>query len=232
MPSFRSRRLLLVLLALPVLFLFLLYINSSGTVSDLFSTDARPSKLPDEIFGLLHFVISPDEAGRVINAAGDGARGVALDNDPAVQLEDAVAPDKPVAMGWYALGSIAKAGGRGGSESESVSRGWEERLRALQEYPLVVFSKVRPSLRASRLRSARTLTDSTRSIRRRIARELFPGRCLALELSSRFVPASFMLCRYSRRAKRLLETYDLSPPPKIIEVDLRGTAVGFRPGFC
>ncbi|KAJ6629451.1 glutaredoxin [Mycena sp. CBHHK59/15] len=29
-------------------------------------------------------------------------------------------------------------------------------------------------------------------------------------------------CPYSQRAKALLSTYDLSPPPKIIEVDLRG----------
>ncbi|KAG9316754.1 hypothetical protein JVU11DRAFT_2815 [Chiua virens] len=30
--------------------------------------------------------------------------------------------------------------------------------------------------------------------------------------------------RYSKRAKKLLETYNLSPPPKIIEVDLRADA--------
>lgn len=41
-----------------------------------------------------------------------------------------------------------------------------------------------------------------------------------------------MLHRYSKRAKRLLDMYDLSPAPKIIEVDLRGTPVGFWPGFC
>ncbi|KAJ7141227.1 thioredoxin-like protein [Mycena epipterygia] len=29
-------------------------------------------------------------------------------------------------------------------------------------------------------------------------------------------------CPYSKRAKDLLATYDLSPPPKVIEVDLRG----------
>jgi len=172
MPSFRQRRLLLVILAIPVLFLFLLFLNSRRIIADVFSTDAQPSKLPDEIFGLLHFVTSPDESGRVISEPG--ARGVALDNDSAVQLEDAVAPDKPVAMAWYALGSIAKADefrAREGSESEPVSGGWEERLEALQEYPLVVFSK--------------------------------------------------SYCPYSRRAKKLLETYDLSPAPKIIEVDWR-----------
>lgn len=31
-------------------------------------------------------------------------------------------------------------------------------------------------------------------------------------------------CRYSRKAKDILARYDLSPPPKIIEVDLRGTS--------
>ncbi|KIK46706.1 hypothetical protein CY34DRAFT_42285, partial [Suillus luteus UH-Slu-Lm8-n1] len=30
-----------------------------------------------------------------------------------------------------------------------------------------------------------------------------------------------VLCRFSTKAKKLLETYNLSPPPKIIEVDLR-----------
>ncbi|KAG1890086.1 hypothetical protein F4604DRAFT_1708462 [Suillus subluteus] len=29
-------------------------------------------------------------------------------------------------------------------------------------------------------------------------------------------------CPFSRKAKKLLESYNLSPPPKIIEVDLRG----------
>lgn len=38
--------------------------------------------------------------------------------------------------------------------------------------------------------------------------------------------------RYSKRAKRLLETYDLTPPPKIIEVDLRGVSVGFQPALA
>lgn len=38
--------------------------------------------------------------------------------------------------------------------------------------------------------------------------------------------------RYSKRAKKLLETYDLSPAPKIIEVDLRGASVGFKHVFA
>ncbi|KAJ7623587.1 thioredoxin-like protein [Roridomyces roridus] len=32
-------------------------------------------------------------------------------------------------------------------------------------------------------------------------------------------------CPYSKRAKALLATYDLSPPPKVIEVDLRDDAI-------
>ncbi|KAF8557638.1 thioredoxin-like protein [Imleria badia] len=36
-----------------------------------------------------------------------------------------------------------------------------------------------------------------------------------------FSKVLYHYARYSKRAKRLLETYDLSPPPKIIEVDLR-----------
>jgi len=43
---------------------------------------------------------------------------------------------------------------------------------------------------------------------------------------------SRLVHRYSKRAKRLLDMYDLSPAPKIIEVDLRGSSVGFWPGFC
>lgn len=146
----RPRRLLLTLLALPALFLFLFFLNTRSTnIYDLFSTTAQPSKLPDEIFGLLHFVTSPEEAGRVVIAARDatldGGRGAALEND---RPAGAVAPDKPISMAWYALGSIAKAGEfrRG---FESAGGGWEERLKVLrQEYPLVVFSKVRSSLRA------------------------------------------------------------------------------------
>jgi len=177
MPSSRPRRLFLVLLSIPVLFLFLLYLGSSGSrrvISDLFSTSAHPSKLPDEIFGLLHFVTSPDEAGRVFNTMDDPTRDAA--EEVVVQPGDALTAEKPVEMAWYALGSIAKTAqrtrGPKGLGRSLASGGWDERLKVLQEeYPLVVFSK--------------------------------------------------SYCPYSKRAKRLLETYDLSPPPKIIEVDLR-----------
>ncbi|KAF9073483.1 thioredoxin-like protein [Rhodocollybia butyracea] len=35
-------------------------------------------------------------------------------------------------------------------------------------------------------------------------------------------------CPYSRKAKQLLETYQLSPPPKIIEVDLRDDSASLK----
>ncbi|KAJ7760989.1 thioredoxin-like protein [Mycena metata] len=46
------------------------------------------------------------------------------------------------------------------------------------------------------------------------------------ELNERYplVVFSKTYCPYSRRAKALLASYDLSPPPKIIEVDLRDDA--------
>ena len=145
MPSPRPRRLFLFLLSLPVLFLLFLFLGSP-TISDLFSTTAQPPQLPGEIFGLLHFVTSPDEAGRVIGTvdpAPDGAGQVALENG--VQLGGAVAPDKPVSLAWYALGSIAKTG-TFRMRGKSANGEWEERLRVLrEEYPLVVFSKVCPS---------------------------------------------------------------------------------------
>ncbi|KAG6375501.1 pre-mRNA splicing factor component-domain-containing protein [Boletus reticuloceps] len=157
--------------------------------------DVQPSRLPDEIFGLLHFVTSPAEAGRVISATGDshsaqdsaGNVAHALESD--VQPGGAVVPDKPVAMAWYALGSITNAGGipvsgRAPGRFAGWPGGWEERLKVLrEEYPLVVFSKVRPMI-------------------------------------------SMLL--YSKRAKKLLETYDLSPAPKVIEVDLRADSTHIK----
>ncbi|TFK54542.1 thioredoxin-like protein [Heliocybe sulcata] len=46
------------------------------------------------------------------------------------------------------------------------------------------------------------------------------------ELADRYpiVVFSKTYCPFSKRAKALLETYKLSPPPKIIEVDLRSDA--------
>lgn len=146
----RPRRLLFVLLSLPVLFLLFLYLSSR---SELFSTTTEPSNLPNELFGLLHFVTSPDEAGRVIHAVGDpnhdahdnaGSENVALERE-----NEAIAPDQPVPIAWYALGSFAKTSPfrmRGKGSSAHDDEGWGERLRTLREqYPLVVFSKASTS---------------------------------------------------------------------------------------
>jgi len=184
MPFPRSRRLFFALLAIPVL--FLLYLGLPA----LFPTSVQPSGLPDEIFGLLHFVTSPDEAGRVISAIGDTPSAQdssetvvhALEND--VQLGEAVAPDKPIAMAWYALGAITRAGnlpasGRARGRFAGGPGEWEARLKVMrEEYPLVVFSK--------------------------------------------------SYCPYSKRAKKLLETYDLLPAPKVIEVDLRADSAHIK----
>jgi len=43
-----------------------------------------------------------------------------------------------------------------------------------------------------------------------------------LQTSSPLVVFSKSYCPYSRRAKNLIQTYALDPPPRIIEVDLRG----------
>lgn len=142
----RPRRLFLAVLSLPVLFLLLLYLGSPTsrrTLSDLFATHGQPSKLPDEIFGLLHFVTSPDEADRLLGGADDRTHN---DDDAIAHLGGAVAPDKPVAMAWYALGSTAKAGlDHLGTRAaaRSARAAWDQRLKTLrEEYPLVVFSKV------------------------------------------------------------------------------------------
>ncbi|KAF9653965.1 thioredoxin-like protein, partial [Thelephora ganbajun] len=42
-----------------------------------------------------------------------------------------------------------------------------------------------------------------------------------LETNSPLVVFSKSYCPYSRRAKSLIQTYALDPPPKIVEVDLR-----------
>lgn len=74
--------------------------------------------------------------------------------DSALDGTGEVAPDKSVAMAWYARGSIARAGELRGARGESASRGWESKLKVLrEEYPLVVFSKVRPRTRLERART-------------------------------------------------------------------------------
>ncbi|KAF9227204.1 glutaredoxin, partial [Gyrodon lividus] len=47
-------------------------------------------------------------------------------------------------------------------------------------------------------------------------------RMKALREQHPLVVFSKSYCPYSKRAKKLLESYNVSPPPKIIEVDLRG----------
>ncbi|KIJ67773.1 hypothetical protein HYDPIDRAFT_107264 [Hydnomerulius pinastri MD-312] len=175
MPSIRPRRFFLLILTLPFLFLTLLYVGSPTsrrTISVFLSTSAPDeTKLPDEIFGLLHFVTAPEEEGRVIKVAGEPQDIGAGGDDWAQTLGAPVAPEKQIEMAWYALGSIAKTG-RGRGRGGATGGGWAERMKLLrEEYPLVVFSK--------------------------------------------------SYCPYSRRAKKLLESYKLSPPPKVIEVDLR-----------
>ncbi|KAG9316755.1 hypothetical protein JVU11DRAFT_2816 [Chiua virens] len=70
MPS-HPRRLFLVILAIPVLFLVFLYLAGTHRPISNFFTTSPSTKLPDEIFGLLHFVTSPDESARVVRAPGD-----------------------------------------------------------------------------------------------------------------------------------------------------------------
>ncbi|KIK98487.1 hypothetical protein PAXRUDRAFT_823847 [Paxillus rubicundulus Ve08.2h10] len=182
MPTLRPRRLIL-LLTLPFLFFAFLYLGSPGrhrTLSVFLSTSAPDeAKLPDEIFGLLHFVTAPEEAGRVLRVAGEPQDDIGNTGDSGWDggLSSGgamVVPAKPVEMAWYALGSIAKTQerGRGTGQGRSTGGGWEDRINRLTEqHPLVVFSK--------------------------------------------------SYCPYSKRAKKLLENYKLSPAPTIIEVDLR-----------
>lgn len=228
MPS--PRRLFFALLSIPVLFLFLLFLYSHPTISDLFSTTAHSSKLPEEIFGLLHFVTSPDEAGRLViapaNPARDGTRtsNVALDNE--TQLEDVVAPEKPVGMAWYALGSITRASAHRRKGQEKSANEWQQRLRVLrEEYPIVVFSKVRQTdLYVSRSTLDTDDTYLLVRIHRRVPISRIARKSSRLIRNSGF-DQQCLTARYSKRAKRLLEIYDLSPAPKIIEVDLRGATV-------
>ena len=132
-------RLLLALLALPVLFLLFLYLGSYTAFSDLLATTGA-AQLPDEIFGLIHFVTSPDEADRIIFAPTHNSAA-----DVAEQLGGTIVPEKPVEVTWYAVGSITKATEHTRRKGPAnPAGGWEDRLRVLRdEYPLVVFSKVR-----------------------------------------------------------------------------------------
>ncbi|KAF9237578.1 hypothetical protein BU15DRAFT_75945 [Melanogaster broomeanus] len=137
MPVLRPRRFLLLLITLPFLFLTLLYIGSPSsrrTLSVFLSTNAPDdTTLPDEIFGLLHFVTAPEEAGRVLRVAGEP-------EDNAAGSGGGSGWDGALALG----GGTVYAGTRPGKgPGEDGRRGWEDRMEVLREqYPVVVFSKV------------------------------------------------------------------------------------------
>jgi len=98
----------------PVLFLLFLPVHPSLIYSP--RLPSRPNSPTRSLF-----VMSPNEAGCVVSAEGD----------PTLDGVGEVAPDKPVAMAWYAHGSIARAG-----ELR------ESKLKVLQEeYPLAPPSK-------------------------------------------------------------------------------------------
>lgn len=94
---------------------------------------------------------------------------------------------------------------------------WKKELQRLNEdFPVVVFSKVSDigvdnnSFVSLPLRlTARMYSTLERLDEPRVLLTLF-----TLDLD-----------RYSRKAKQLLQAYELSPPPKIIEVDLRGVII-------
>ncbi|KIJ18581.1 hypothetical protein PAXINDRAFT_97362, partial [Paxillus involutus ATCC 200175] len=152
----RPRRLILLLLTLPFLFFAFLYLSSPDRALSVFLSTSAPdeTKLPDEIFGLLHFVTAPEEAGRVLRVAGEPQDDIGSTGDSGWDGSlssggATVVPAKPVEMAWYALGSIAKMQerGRGRGQGRSTGGGWEDRINMLREqHPLVVFSKVRTPL--------------------------------------------------------------------------------------
>lgn len=125
------------------------------------SSDDAP--LPDEIFGLLWFLVAPEESSRtIVTEVHDESK--VTDERTGIVLGGPVNPAEPIDIAWYALGSIAVHGVRdsapldgGGALLRPGSAkwrwdkvpvrdkgGWEERMRVLRdEYPLVVISKVR-----------------------------------------------------------------------------------------
>jgi hypothetical protein len=105
-----------------------------------------------------------------------------------------VVSDKPIEMASYAGGD--------------VNVNWEEEKKALNEkHPVVVFSKVRG------LRCSLIYWCETNGV------DVLP----VSDWEEYNVNDSLsFFYRYSKKAKALIEKYDLKPPPKIIEVDLRG----------
>jgi hypothetical protein len=79
-----------------------------------------------------------------------------------------------------------------------------------KKWPVIVFSKVRHLSLCSRV---------LRLIRNPI--DILP--VCSNYLTCMMKPVTGQFFSYSRRAKTLLQQYDLNPPMKVIEVDLRGT---------
>lgn len=146
MTLFRPRRVLVFVLFASACLAFYLLGHLSSDTGYLSTSAPDDVDLPNELFGLLWFVTAPDEQGRA----------VLVHDEPGSVLGGPVDPEKPIDLAWYALGSITARGkgrgrGRAGDTGwtwgkASVGRGgWQERMRTLrEEYPLVVFSKVRP----------------------------------------------------------------------------------------
>ncbi|KAG6333338.1 hypothetical protein ID866_5755 [Astraeus odoratus] len=219
MALLRPRRILLLTLLFSAFLGFYLFSCLSSDDDGYVSTSAPDgATVPDEIFGLLWFVAAPEEQGRtlVVHSGEDTGKV-----DAKLAMSEPVNPEKPIDMTWYALGSIAAQGksrGRGrlhdvdGSarRSEDVPRrwgkplaksngGWMERIHVLR--------KEYPLIVFSKVGSVTYLQWTAMN----------PTSLLDPELL------------YSARAKAILERYDITPRPKIIEVDLRVTTAPSLP---
>ena len=91
---------------------------------------------------------------------------------------------------------------------------WSSHMKRLEEeYPLIVFSKV-CVLQSVGSRGSHAAVSAPSHIARAFSSIVICGVASC--------HLFFSTHRYSSKAKKLLETYNLTPPPKIIEVDLRG----------
>lgn len=116
----------------------------------------------------------------------------------AVQLD----PTHPIDIAIYAAGD--------------TNLNWQkERDRIDEEYPVIVFSKVSGVLIHLEVQKPHSFLTA----------DILPvGLFLRVNI---FVAEIENFYRFSRRAKELLASYELQPPPKIIEVDIRGDAIDF-----
>jgi glutaredoxin 3 len=203
MSSFTRRRVLVPLFALACLVLYVLLPSYSDTyylpdwASPVGSPAARAAaRHTHEIHGLLHFVVNkPDQILVPLSE---------FDDDTPID------PTRPIELRVYA---------EDGAQVDPVAsaRDWVARADALdRDAPLVVFSKVRPSVRP-RVSTGRSPNAPSPSS------DVLP----VSNNQARTPPAPLtpLAHRHSRRAKELLDSYDLWPRPKIIEVDQRGTSV-------